>query len=651
MIVITFSDTKIRVGTITIRIRNLFMIVSHNLTAMNANRQFNITRQNKSKLSEKLSSGYRINRASDDAAGLAISEKMRRQIRGLNRAADNIQDGISLCNVADGALNEIHDIMQRERQLLIQAGNDTNSDSDKEYIQQEINQLSEEFDRIFDSTTFNEIELFKGIPTVLKGPDTRTDTIGPDVDTKTESNMQNSIYWVKKGDAAPSGGTDISDTQDSDVVIERFLYEEEIGESVYPDIEPNHPKFRETDRADTTTTVTDIHTEVTKTYSKITDPDELKQYTQLKEPSKTIGADGYVNRLTNIAGNVDLSCAMSQLGIKVDGKLIDVSLYGGRYSQGTTYSADGMKAETKYKLQDGLYLQQTVTMNSDRDTYSFDFTIMNDTGKDHSIELRFAFDVMNEYASNVNNGSSSFTINGEFASVNVSGSSGRDGSLDKAVLGDIGAMYGQGNWDASSVVDDKKETSHMGAGYWWSASSADGSEIEVGKVKYGPINYNMEPYGLETKTEKTTTVTKTIVQDFIETDILPKYLDIQAGTEKGMLIPIRLWDLSCEKMGVRAGTEVSVNSVGTSLRNIDQAFEKINHIRSYYGAMTNRLEHAYRVNKNSEENTQAAESVIRDTDMARTMVEYSNHNILEQAGNSMLVQANQSNQDVLALLR
>ncbi len=626
------------------------MIVSHNLTAINANRQYNITRQNKSKLSEKLSSGYRINRAADDAAGLAISEKMRRQIRGLNRAADNIQDGISLCNVADGALNEIHDIMQRERQLLIQAGNDTNSNTDKGYIQQEINQLSEEFDIIFDSTTFNEIKLFKGTPTVLKGPDTLEVTQGPDVDTKTESTIQNSIYWVKKVDSAPSGGKDEFDTQNTDVVIERFLYEEELDESEYPDIEPNHSKFRETDRTDTTTTVTDIYTEVTKTYTKITDEDELKKYTQLKEPSKTIGADGYVNRLTNIAGNVDLSCAMSQLGVKVDGKLVNVSLYGGGYSSVTTYSADGMKAETKYKLQDGLYLQQTVTMNSDRDTYSFDFSIKNDTGKDHSIELRFAFDVMNEYTSNVNDGSSSFTINGEIASVNVSGSSGSDGSLDKAVLGDIGKMYGQENWDASSVVDGKKETSHMGAAFWWNASSTDGSEIEVGKVKYGPINYNMEPYELETKTDKTTKETKTVKQDYIETDILPKYLDIQAGTEKGMLLPIRLWDLSCEKMGVRAGSEVSVKSVGTSLGNIDQAFEKINHIRSYYGAMTNRLEHAYNVNKNSEENTQAAESIIRDTDMAKTMVAYANHNILEQAGTSMLAQANHSNQDVLSLL-
>lgn len=131
-------------------------IVAHNLLAMNANRQFGITNKKKAKSTEKLSSGYKINRAADDAAGLSISEKMRRQIRGLNKAEENIQDGISLCQVADGALNEIHDILQRMNELAVKAGNDTNSLTDRGFIQTEIDVLTEEIDRIAYQTTFNE---------------------------------------------------------------------------------------------------------------------------------------------------------------------------------------------------------------------------------------------------------------------------------------------------------------------------------------------------------------------------------------------------------------------------------------------------------------------------------------------------------------
>lgn len=130
--------------------------IQHNLSAMNINRQFGMVMEKTAKSSEKLSSGFRINRAADDASGLSISEKMRRQIRGLQRAAKNIQDGISLCQVADGALNETHSILQRMNELSIQAANDTNKSEDRTAIQNEIDALLEEIDRIANTTTFNE---------------------------------------------------------------------------------------------------------------------------------------------------------------------------------------------------------------------------------------------------------------------------------------------------------------------------------------------------------------------------------------------------------------------------------------------------------------------------------------------------------------
>ena len=138
------------------------MVVQHNLTAMNSNRMLGITTKSQAKSTEKLSSGYKINRAADDAAGLSISEKMRKQIRGLTQASSNAQDGISAVQTAEGALTEVHDMLQRMNELAVKAANGTNSSDDRQYIQDEVNQLVEEIDRVSTTTKFNETYLLKG---------------------------------------------------------------------------------------------------------------------------------------------------------------------------------------------------------------------------------------------------------------------------------------------------------------------------------------------------------------------------------------------------------------------------------------------------------------------------------------------------------
>ena len=138
------------------------MVVQHNLTAMNSNRMLGLTTKTQAKATEKLSSGYRINRAADDAAGLAISEKMRKQIRGLTQASSNAQDGISAVQTAEGALNEVHDMLQRMNELAVKAANGTMSESDRNAIQNEIDQLTTEIDRVSTTTKFNETYLLKG---------------------------------------------------------------------------------------------------------------------------------------------------------------------------------------------------------------------------------------------------------------------------------------------------------------------------------------------------------------------------------------------------------------------------------------------------------------------------------------------------------
>ena len=138
------------------------MVVQHNLRAMNSNRMLGVTSSQQSKSTEKLSSGYKINRAADDAAGLAISEKMRRQVRGLTKAVANAQDGISCVQTAEGALAEVHDMLQRMNELAVQSANGTNMTKDREYLNAEVTQLKSEIDRVKDSTTFNEQNLLDG---------------------------------------------------------------------------------------------------------------------------------------------------------------------------------------------------------------------------------------------------------------------------------------------------------------------------------------------------------------------------------------------------------------------------------------------------------------------------------------------------------
>lgn len=188
------------------------MIIQHNLSAINANRQYGIVEITRKKSAEKLSSGYRINRAADDAAGLAISEKMRRQIRGLTQASENAQDGISLVQTAEGALNEVHEMLQRMNELCVKAANGTLTYDDRGYIQQEISQITTEIDRIGSTVTFNEIRVLGGIPqgsarAVMPGI-TVNGASGTLTQGTSSSDARYTINELKRGDVVYIPGND-----------------------------------------------------------------------------------------------------------------------------------------------------------------------------------------------------------------------------------------------------------------------------------------------------------------------------------------------------------------------------------------------------------------------------------------------------------
>ena len=183
------------------------MVVQHNLTAMNSNRMLGVTTSAQAKSTEKLSSGYKINRAADDAAGLSISEKMRKQIRGLTQASSNAQDGISAVQTAEGALNEVQDMLQRMNELAVKAANGTNSEDDRNYIQDEVNQLIKEIDRVSTTTKFNETYLLKGDDTATFTKPTATTVTFADGD----ANGTKAKITLDLSDAkATSGKSDIT---------------------------------------------------------------------------------------------------------------------------------------------------------------------------------------------------------------------------------------------------------------------------------------------------------------------------------------------------------------------------------------------------------------------------------------------------------
>lgn len=458
-------------------------IVAHNLLAMNANRQFGIVNKKKAKSTEKLSSGYKINRAADDAAGLSISEKMRRQIRGLNKAEENIQDGISLCQVADGALNETHDILQRMNELAVKAGNDTNSQTDRAFIQTEIDALTEEIDRIAYQTTFNE-EIYP-----LLGID--------DVD-----NIEN----------VTNGGI--------------------------PDW---------------------IH-EVTLTMQIVGDVPVL------------------ANGITYQVGDY-----VTITGIYVDG-------VSGLWTDGEIVGSFSDKACTDW-----------TTTGMDSTSHS-----LGDCSGGWYSNKHFL-------GNNLSIGDLKIDAEGDIYYEATGGS-----ATNHKAYPQIENMLYPGDVKLCTALQ-------------WYQSLDD----------KGPIM----PYVSFLSTK--------VSNDNTQSGAMNSYKEnvwIHMSTEPGIGMFIDLVNATAKGIGIENLEMSSMENAGKAINAIKGALEKVSRYRTVFGAQQNRLEYAMRINANIAENTTDAESHIRDTDVAEEMLTFSNENILAQAGQSMLSQANQSQQNILSLL-
>lgn len=621
------------------------MIIQHNMEAANAQRQYKINVGEKSRTVEKLSSGYRINRAADDAAGLTISEEMRSQIRGLEKACKNVQDGSSLVQTADGALNEIHSINQRQRELLVQAANDTNTDADRESIDMEIWMLNEEKDRIYNDTEFNTIKIFKGKDQIIDGPKTTTVTNETWPINDTSTSVKKDVIWVEKNTTPPQ---DVH-TQTQRVVPGQFSSTYTETEELNKKMPDGHDIFDEKSIY-TTTGYTDIYTDTLdiKYQKQGTD----SKYTNLQKPKDMVGGNGYIN-VYNEAGNLSLSCAMSQLGVKLDDDLVGYSMYyDSKITKSTTSSPDGNVAETTFQLGKNVTLVQKIELikNGDEQSYNISYALNNGDAQPHKLDVRLAFDTMNTPIESVKN-KNPYKLENDDAEIEINGDNKGTGTF-KTVLGAIDDLYD--TWDDSKVIENVSGIEHTGTGFWWEDNTIPaGNKIDLGSVTYGPIKLKKDPYEVTTTTDsqRQRKQTETITTEI--STIQPEYLDIQAGANAWQNIPIRLYDLSTVKLKENVGDTdpVSAFHAADSLNHLDRVIDKISSIRSYYGAMQNRLESAYNNNANYSENISASESRIRDTDMENELVTNSKYNILQQAGEALIAQANQNKQGVLEMLQ
>ena len=537
------------------------MVVQHNMSAMNANRMLSVTTKQQAKATEKLSSGYRINRAADDAAGLSISEKMRSQIRGLDKASSNAQDGISLIQTAEGALNESHSILQRMRELSVQAANGTETDDDREAVQNEISQLQEELTRISETTEFNTMKLLDGSLAGPEGVSTGSNqTIGAQV-----ANLKAAKETVEA--ASTAGVTLATDKINIDGA----------------DINVDWTKLSTEDQAA-------IKKDFTATSS-----DEAKKAAQIIEKA--------------------INNAIDESGLGVEHISVKSSMNGAKASFTFTSGSEG--TDSKLNLANG-YLDTLTGSAIDGTNKGLGTTTY--AGED--IEVTEPF-----YAN----------INGQSLVVTPSAKIAANATM-KTVAAQLATDINKAieTYNKGRDTDDQLKNVTVEV-------SKDGRLVvnsESGTVSFSDFGSGeaVKKLGLDSAGTKTAA---------------NGGMTLQIGANEGQTMNFGIEDMSAAALGV-AGNKVDLSTQDGAKKattTIDDAIKKVSAQRSELGAVQNRLEHTIANLDTAAENTQTAESAIRDTDMADTMVEYSKNNILAQAGQSMLAQANQATQGVLSLLQ
>ena len=570
------------------------MRINNNLMAINTHRQLGITNTASSKSMEKLSSGYRINRAGDDAAGLSISEKMRAQIRGLNQASRNAQDAISLVQTAEGALNETQAILQRMRELAVQSATDTNTAEDRAEIQKEINQLSSEINRIGNTTEFNTMKLLDG-----SGADTMKTVETSDVSVKyapgisfTATAAETIDGWKK----AISGGIKLTSDQAADDAVDWDGLNLTTAGSVV------------IGKDDTNGNLT-ISIDVVNASGE-----ELKHSITIDAQTLELGAvDGkYSVNFHGVEFDLDVEAFADAGGsVKLDlqaakgnGANVNVTgtyglendfVSGG--AEFTQFTIDG--SNTALVGVESIEISLTTTTSSQTITIE-GYAAGGTTALLDTITLTAALTAGETFA---------YSENGiEFTFKIIGNTEGKPTDFETRKI-DIKDLVAQVTTETTTTEEvETKQSLYMQIG----ANEGQTMQISLNDMRAAAL-------GVTSK---------------VAADGFASTTDVTNDTEFEYAL-----DVSTQEGASKAIT------------TIQAAIDKVSAERSKLGAIQNRLEHTIKNLDNVSENLQASESRIRDVDMAKEMMEFTRQNILQQAATAMLAQANQAPQSVLQLLR
>lgn len=619
------------------------MRITHNILAMNSNRQTRMIGRTLSKSSEKLSSGYRINKAADDAAGLSISEKMRRQIRGLTQGVLNAEDGVSLCQVADGALSQVHEMLQRLNELAVKAANGTNSVNDRKCINDEVTQILTEIDRIGDTTKFNEVYIFKG------------------------TEQQTVEKWIT------SGGTGGIEGRPQLIPVPSFDQMDMNCELTSGPFNSSSPGYHLNLSAQSTKAETPYVWNLIYGSGGTSFPKLTGEYTAAGTTSlcaftmnfRDITPTSYTANVIQGENVWSRTFKYKNTANGLDMELIQkVTLHDkkGNESQYYTISYEVRNKGTvdvKYNL---VHHEDTAYNNNDRvESYH-----LEGKGK---VEYSTMYTTNTSYSSTINNVHVEDSIPGSFSIVNEQGAlsftesivlDGGDGAgkADTLIVGNyysVGELGAYTTTTMAGVLGDTTRNMDIGFSLVWSDRKLSANSSQKFSFKQGIVNVDKDK-NIPSDIIKAPSIN---INDTGEQPILVKknilggtrQLWIQSGGDAGDGLILKTVAMNTGVLDIDDISVLSEWYAEEAIKRVSRAIERLSAQRSQIGAYQNRLEHTIANEENIVENTTAAESRIRDTDMAKEMVLFSNKSILLQAGHAMLVQSNQLNNGVLSLLR
>ena len=615
------------------------LTVTHNLMAMNANRTTGLVRRKNQKTTEKLSSGYRINWSADDAAGLAISEKMRRQIRGLSQASSNAQDGISLVQVADGALHEMHAIVQRGNELAVKAANGTLTDEERLMVDTEIQQLKQALNESAHTTTFNEIKLF---PEDGQSPKAAMNNQHYDIQYQV-ADKQFVIHREDNGVQALADG----DAEPGQVLADKIA--NELVPNAVAQIFDAFPSLKAAVGTNTINMALDV--------SYLDGPSNTLAYAQCS----FYGTGEPFSFLIKV-DSADFTDE-DAMGTGVNAEMLESTLAHELMHSVMQYTmTDEMTGRAGEEFPDW-FVEGTAQLSGGGFTTGWNDRLLYITSgltdaDDNSADAEIA-DYLDNYTmagrpyghGYLASAYLGYLANGggDVTSANIA--TGMDeifadilagGSFSDVILAKTGMTEAQianqfATGDADLVEFVRKLSYHTGTG----AGSVLTSDLNVGGTNIlgntaGAQQFVVDP-------------------DKVNVDAASGgaslVLQVGAEADESNRIEVKLFQVDAGALGLEDTNVKTQSAARDAIDSFKSAIESISKVRSYYGAMQNRLEHTIANLDNVVENTTAAESAIRDADMAKEMVAWTSENVLQQAGQAMLAQANGQPEFILRLLQ